>query len=400
MISVVGILGDRPPASALGRIKEADLVVGSLRHLKTIADYVDGIRTLELGEDLKPALEALAGCEGSAVVLASGDPGFFGILRVLSERFGPERIEVFPDVSSIAAAFARVGLPWEDALVVSAHGRDPRRAVNACKAHPKVAVLTSPEFGPAELAEKLAGFGRRLVVAEKLGYPDERVVQDGPEGVRAEKWRDPNVVLVLDPERAVSPKGWCRPIVHPASRWALPEEAFEHRGGMITKAEVRAFALARLAPSIGDLIWDIGSGCGSVAIECAGLGAAVAAIEKDPEACASIRRNAQIHRVEVEIVCAPAPEALAGLDDPDAVFVGGTGGAFEEIVEVAARRALRSVVVSLACIERVSTAAKILAGEGLKVETHLISASRLTPTGPGRRLVPLNPVFLVCGARP
>jgi precorrin-6Y C5,15-methyltransferase (decarboxylating) len=113
-------------------------------------------------------------------------------------------------VSSVAAAFAAAGLPWDDALVVSAHGRDPDPAVHACLAHPKVAVLTQPGFGPAELAARLGGTGRRLLVAERLGQPEQRVVEGEPEAIRAATWADPNVVLVLD-ERRPSPAARATP---------------------------------------------------------------------------------------------------------------------------------------------------------------------------------------------
>src|SRR6266568_4633301 len=214
-------------------------------------------RIVELAGDLEPALAALDAARGPSVVLASGDPGFFGVVRVLAERFGRHRLEVLPSVSSVAAAFAAAGLPWDDALVVTAHGRDPNPVVHACLAHPKVAVLTQPGFGPAE-------------VAARLGEPDQRVVEGEPATIEAGRWADPNVVLVLDEGRAVpAGKGGAWPARRGPARWALPETAFEHRGGMITKAEVRALALARLGPGVGDLVWDVGAGSGSIGVECA-----------------------------------------------------------------------------------------------------------------------------------
>ncbi len=130
---------------------------------------VDRDLAVVLKGDLSEALARIEDTEGPVVVLASGDPGFFGIVRLLGERFGRENLRVLPGLSSVALAFARAGLSWDDAVTVSAHGREPRRAVNVCRAHPKVAVLTSPDFGPAELAEALDGLGRSFVVAEKLG---------------------------------------------------------------------------------------------------------------------------------------------------------------------------------------------------------------------------------------
>ncbi len=116
------------------------------------------------------------------------------------------------------------------------------------------------------------------------------------------EWEDPNVVLVLDEKRMPGAKGWISSSLQSPGRWALPEEEFEHRSGMITKSATRAFVLSRLGPGPGDLIWDVGAGSGSVAIECARLGAAAIAIERDPESCARIRRNAEHHGVRVQLV--------------------------------------------------------------------------------------------------
>jgi precorrin-6Y C5,15-methyltransferase (decarboxylating) len=144
---------------------------------------------------LRPALDALAAHDGQAVVLASGDPGFFGIVRALRER-GLDCI-VLPAVSSVALVFARAGLPWDDAVVVSAHGHDLRPAVNVCRAHPKVAVLTGPGQGPAEIGAALAGWSRHLLVAEDLGRPSERITSCTPAEAAARTWTIPNVVLAL-----------------------------------------------------------------------------------------------------------------------------------------------------------------------------------------------------------
>ena len=144
---------------------------------------------------LRPALDALAAHDGDAVVLASGDPGFFGIVRALRER-GLD-CTVLPATSSVALAFARAGLPWDDAVVVSAHGRELRAAVNVCRAYPKVAVLTGPGQGPAEIGAALAGWPRRLLVAEDLGGAGERLTECSPAAAAAREWTDPNVVLSL-----------------------------------------------------------------------------------------------------------------------------------------------------------------------------------------------------------
>ena len=396
-ITVVGLDG-RPLGEEIERLlADAALVAGGGRHLEMLE--VDRDLAVVLEGDLSEALTRIEDTEGPVVVLASGDPGFFGIVRLLGERFGRENLRVLPGLSSVALVFARAGLSWDDAVTVSAHGRDPRLAVNVCRAHPKVAVLTSPEFGPAELAEALYDLGRSIVVAEKLGGPTERVFHGDAGTVAGMEWEDPNVVLVLDEERMSGAKAWISSRLQSQGRWAFPEDRFEHRSGMITKSATRAFVLSRLGPGPGDLIWDVGAGSGSVAIECARLGAAAIAIERDPESCASIRRNAEHHGVRLQIMKAPAPWGLLDLPEPDAVFVGGSGGAFEEIVQLSAVRARRAVVVALVTLERVVPAAHLLEDRGLEVETTFLQSSRMKGVGSLHRLAAESAVFVVSGSR-
>ncbi|MFI5870832.1 precorrin-6y C5,15-methyltransferase (decarboxylating) subunit CbiE [Streptomyces sp. NPDC051445] len=403
MITVVGTgTGTAPGGDALAG---AELVVGGRRHLEA-AGLPTSVERIVLGP-LAPALDAMAGYvekDRRVVVLASGDPGFFGIVRALAERFGTELLDVRPGVSSVATAFARLGLTWDDAVVVSAHGRDPRTAVNVCRAHPKVAVLTGPGAGPAELGAALARSapGRVLVVARALGDPaGERVERVSPDEAAGRDWGTAvSVVLCLDEARVLGPvRTLAGPGIRPAG-WALDEGAFAHRDSMITKFEVRALALARLGPRPGDLVWDVGSGSGSVAVECARLGAAVSAVEKAADGVERIRANAEAHGVDVHVVHGGAPGALAGLDDPDAVFVGGGGRELPGIVAECARRARRSVVVAMAALDRVPAVRAALGDAGFDCGGVLLHSSRLAPLpGEVTRLASTNPVFLLWGVR-
>ncbi|AKZ54977.1 15-methyltransferase [Streptomyces ambofaciens ATCC 23877] len=427
MITVVGMGAGEPPADAVGA--DAALVVGGRRHLDAVR-LPRGAERVVLGA-LAPALDTVAEYVAAGrpvTVLASGDPGFFGIVRALAERFGPERLDVRPGVPSVAAAFARAGLPWDDAVVASAHGRDLRTAVNVCRAHPKVAVLTGPGAGPAELGAALGGDERVLVVATALGSARERVERVTPAEAAGRDWGAAvSVVLCLDearalgpvrtiagarpgttgrvrtvpvgpdvpagPVRGAAPDGW--------AGWALDETDFAHRDSMITKFEVRALALARLGPRPGDLVWDVGAGSGSVAVECARLGAAVDAVEKTPDGVERIRANAAAHGVDVRVVHGTAPGALSDLEDPDAVFVGGGGRELPAIVAACARRTRRAVVVALAALDRVPAARRALLDAGLECDGVLLQSSRLAPLpGDVTRLAAANPVFLLWGVRP
>ncbi|MEE1930603.1 precorrin-6y C5,15-methyltransferase (decarboxylating) subunit CbiE [Streptomyces sp. TRM 70351] len=407
VVTVLGTGTAAGDAPAVGG--DATLVVGARRHLEA-AGLPPGARRITLGP-LAPALDAVeaelaAPGAPRVVVLASGDPGFFGIVRALAERLGPGRLDVRPSVPSVAAAFARAGLPWDDAAVVSAHGRDLRRAVNVCRAHPKTAVLTGPGAGPAELGAALAGAGvpRTLVVAQALGTPRESVRWLAPAEAAARAWPEPvSVVLSLAPERRVADVQ--RTLAGPwrteaDAGWALPESAFAHRDSMITKYEVRALALARLGPRPGDLVWDVGAGSGSVAVECARLGAAAVAVERDADGAERCRANAAAHGVDVQTVHGAAPQALAGLPDPDAVFVGGGGRDLPAVVGACAARARRTVVVTLAALDRVPAVRAALAGAGLAPEGVQLQSARLAPLpGDVTRLAAVNPVFVLWGSR-
>jgi precorrin-6Y C5,15-methyltransferase (decarboxylating) len=398
MTPVITVLGwDGGPLEDLARerLDAATLVMGGRRHLAEVA-LPAGTRAVVLRDDPVGAVREVVEHDGPAVVLASGDPGLFGIVRLLREQVPAERLDVLPGRSSIALAFARAGLPWDDAVVVSAHGRESRPALAAARAHPKVAVLTDRLCGPVEVAEAVRHLGRRVVVAEQLGLPGERVVSGTPEEIAAQTWTDPNVVLVIDDVRAVAAEktwqmGWRGP-----TRWALPEDAFDHRDGMVTKAEVRALALARLGPRLGDLVWDIGAGSGSVGVECARLGAAVVAVEKGP--VDHLLVNAERYGVDLQVVRGTAPNILVDLPDPDTVFVGGGGADVGEIVRACVARGPRTVVVALAALDRLAVVQQALAP--YVVDGVQLAASRLRRLGGSTGLAATNPVLLVWGDRP
>jgi precorrin-6Y C5,15-methyltransferase (decarboxylating) len=389
-ISVVGLVGESFGQGAQDAVDAATVVVGSKRQLAVIAGrHKVTVEHIELRGPLPALFETIASRadDGQRVcVLTSGDPGFFGIVGALSEHFGRQRLVVHPAPSSVALAFARLGLPWDDATVVSVHGR-PLPDAMARIVGPKVAVLTSPDNPPEAVGGALHQAGdviREVFVLSHLGETEEVVVQTDVDGL-AEGTFDPLSVVVL--------LGHDRPAHAAPLSWGLPESAFSHRNGMITKAEVRAVVLGKLALPLTGVFWDVGAGSGSIAVECARLRPAlrVIAIEQNAEDAARITDNARRHRVAVEVACGSAPPALASLPDPDRVFVGGGGLA---VLDAALNR-LRPgghVVATYALIER--------AGEGQKRLGNLIqiSVARGVPTGGlGTRLSAENPVFVCWG---
>ena len=391
-VTVIGCDGRPLAPEAADALARAERVIGAPRHLRVVPvpPHAEPIKLRHLDE----TLDAISTHPGPTVVLASGDPGFFGIVRALRARGITPR--VIPAVCSVTLAFAKIGLDWEDALVVSAHGRDPRRALAAALAHPKAAILTAP--GTArDLARELQANGKTVYAAELLGTPGERVAEAAGRDLA-----DPNILISLDEQaqskQAQGPPRWLAGHPGAPDGWALPEDAFEHRDSMITKPEVRALVLARLGPGPGRTIWDVGAGSGSVAVECARFGARVIAVEADPAQCGRIRRNAERHQVRLRVHHGRAPEALEGLPPADAVFAGGGDHA---VLAAAIRHAdPDTVVVTLAAVERVGETAALLAESGYRCEGVELQASRLTPLpGGNHRLAAQNPVFVLWGQR-
>ncbi|PXY26007.1 cobalamin biosynthesis bifunctional protein CbiET [Prauserella sp. PE36] len=319
-IVVVGIGADgwaglTDPARA--EIERCDVLFGGRRQLDLVPDGRAG--KVPWPSPLLPALDGLLAehADRRVCVLASGDPLLSGIGTTLVRRLGPGRVRVMPSVSSVTLARARLGWSAEETEVVSAVGRDAHRVLRAVGPGRRVLVLSSDGSTPGEVATLLtdAGFGASgLTVLEELGGPAERRL-DGT----ARDWPHPEVaplnVLAIEGR---GPKAL--PLLA-----GLPDEAFEH-DGQLTKRDVRASSLARLAPAPGELLWDVGAGAGSIAIEWARAHPAnrALAVESHPERAERIGRNARRLGVpDVRVVRGRAPGALHELDTPDAVFVGG-----------------------------------------------------------------------------
>jgi precorrin-6B C5,15-methyltransferase / cobalt-precorrin-6B C5,C15-methyltransferase len=395
VVDVVGLLGGVAygPAAA-DALARAEVMVGSDRQFREVGEahgLPAGAERVRLAGPLDAVLATVAArsAEGRRVcVLASGDPGFFGIVRALGERLGPDRLAVHPAPSSVAMAFARLGLSWDDAVVVSAHGRPLEAAVAAARRAGKAAILTSPDNPPEAVGKALraAGWGREAEVAvvSRIGDAAERVLRLDLDGLAGGSF-DPMSVVIVQATHAEA-QG-------PGLAWGLPEDEFAHRGGMITKSEVRAVALGKLALPAAGVLWDVGAGSGSVAIECARLapGLDVVAIDRDPDQVARVQDNAAAHGVTVTVVQGEAPEAFDRLPDPDRVFVG--GGGLDVLDAALARLRPGGVVVANYTLVDRAVAAHDRLGNLVQ-----LSVSRAATIGTlGFRLAPENPVFIAWG---
>lgn len=374
-------------------------MAGAAHHL-ALPEVPQDAERIRLGSvDL--AARRIAGHRGSAVVLADGDPGFFGVVRTLRAPEHGLEVEVVPAVSAVATAFARAGMPWDDAQVVVAQQRTLRRAVNVCRAHTKVAVLTSPGAGPAELALLLQGVHRTFVICEELGTDREQVTVLTSDKAADHVWRDPNVVIVVGGIGTAPARtgGWIAghdPEFPPAVRgWALPSEEY---GIDLDEGEstwLRAAQLARLGARTGDLVWDIGSGSGALAAEAGRFGAAVIAVDAEPGACASTAAAARRAGVQLEVVQGRAPHVLENLPEPDVVRIG--GGGVDVVVACADRRPAR-IVTHAATRDEAEAVCTALREGGYVVECVLLQSVEMDTGAWSER--ERSVVFLVSGSRP
>ncbi|MFI5686237.1 precorrin-6y C5,15-methyltransferase (decarboxylating) subunit CbiE [Streptomyces sp. NPDC051636] len=375
-VTVIGWDGSPLTDAARSALGAATLVAGAAHHL-ALPEVPHTAERVRLGS-VALAARRIAAHRGTAVVLADGDPGFFGVVRTLrAPEFGLE-VEVVPAVSSVAAAFARAGMPWDDARVVVAHRRTLRRAVNVCRAHTKVAVLTSPGAGPAELGLLLDGVHRTFVICEELGTEREQVTVVTSDKAADHTWRDPNLVIVIGgPAGPVAAgDGWIAgrdPAAGPRG-WVLPDEVY---GGGLGEGEtdlLRSAQLARLGPRAGDLVWDIGCGSGAFATEAGRAGAAVIAVDRDVAACARTETAARRFGVQLQIVHGTAPHILENLPEPDVVRVGGGGAA---VVSAVADRRPQRIVTHAATRDAAELVGRDLTEHGYRVECALLQSVEL-----------------------
>ncbi|MFF4321537.1 precorrin-6y C5,15-methyltransferase (decarboxylating) subunit CbiE [Streptomyces sp. NPDC001568] len=376
-VTVIGWDGSPLTAAARSALSAATLVAGAAHHL-ALPEVPPTAERIRLGS-LGLAARRIAGHRGTAVVFADGDPGFFGVVRTLRAPEHGLEVEVVPAVSAVAAAFARAGMPWDDAQVVVAHPRTLRRAVNVCRAHGKVAVLTSPGAGPVELALLLDGVHRTFVICEELGTDRERVTVLTSDKVADHTWRDPNVVIVIGGaghSAAPAEAAWLlgsHPGLAGARGWARPQTLPAEPGttGEGESAQLRAAQLARLGPRTGDLVWDIGTGSGGLAVDAAALGAAVIAVDVDPRACDRATAAARKRGVQLQVLVGRAPVVLEYLPEPDVVRVGG-GGA--EVVAAVADRRPERIVSHASTRDEAEAIGRALTEHGYVVECALLQS--------------------------
>lgn len=387
--------------AALDAIDIADVVIGAHRALAGIDVPPDVVRCeLVKTADIVAALTDAASWQ-RAVVVMTGDVGLFsGARRLVEALSGDARVDVriIPGISSASYLAARLARPWQDWRFASAHGVACDIVAEAERTG-ELFLVTSGGEDPSRLSGELvqAGFGdARVTVAERLSYPDERITCATASEIAGQTFDDLNVMLIEFAGGAGSPAN---------SRWpyassGIPDELFIRGDVPMTKQEVRAVALAKLRLTATDTVWDVGAGTGSVSIEAALVARAgsVWAVERNVAGVQLIRENADAFGCgNVHAVLGVAPEVLAKLPVPDAVFVGGSAGELPSIVEAAFEKNSQvRLCVPCVTVETLTEACALLSGSRFKgFEACQVSAARAENVGSHHLMKAQNPVFLV-----
>ncbi len=425
VINVIGI-GYRPlDAGTSALIFEADVIIASkrlseifngYREFDAVRDRVQVINNVDEAinfikskiQDPKSKLKPVA-------FLASGDPLFFGIGRRMVNEFGEDKVAIFPDLSCIQVAFSKIKEPWDNALLMSIHGgpdpskrRELKYAIEdiplLLEKQNKVAILTDKVNNPSVIAKEFLKYSAFRIphsalimyVCEKLGYPDEKIIEGTPEDISGMSFSEPNVVIIKKmPQPSV--------LSHQPQVFGLRESEISHSRGLITKDEIRAVTLHKLKLPEKGVFWDIGAGSGSVSIEAARLcpDLQIFAIEKNQEQLAHLQENKVRFCIRnMEVVAGEAPLALNSLPLPQRVFIGGSNDKLTGILKlISASAGLGVIVINASTLETLNEAVRLLEEHSFSIDISAISISRSKTVAGKRHLSALNPVFIVRGEK-
>lgn len=394
-VTLIGMGSGQPEnltLQGLAALRQADLILGARRLLAVLPAGCTENRAAAYRPDEVAELLQTSGAE-NAVLVYSGDTGFYSGASSMMEKLEAlgVRARVLPGLSSIQLLAAALGRPWQGWNLVSAHGRtcDP---VAECMQGRPTFFLTGGSEDPATLCAQLAaeGFGDvQGVVGQCLGTPEEKLFRGSVKELAAGRFNSLSVLLVEAAE------------VLPRRAPGLPDEAFERGDVPMTKQEVRAAVLAKLAVRPEDILWDVGAGTGSVSVELA-LAAPrgrVYAVECRPEGCALIKANREKFRTRnLVLVEGLAPAALSDLPAPDAVFIGGSKGSLAAIVDAALdKNPDARICVSAIALESLSAAVAALTAKGRTVQVSQIAISRARAVGGLHLMMAQNPIYLITG---
>jgi len=407
-VHIVGIGDDGVEgmtAQARRLVEAADVLVGPESCATLVPAAIRGrlVSAANL-EELVERIEA-AGSK-RVVVLASGDPLFYGTARYVCSKLGKDRFEVVPHVSSMQLAFARVKESWEDAFLANLSGQSIERVVDRVRSSETAGLFTSDQWPAPAVARALLDEGIdyfQAYVCENLGSPDERVTQGSLADIAKDSFATPNVMILVRKARVADKPGQVG-----TRMFGNPDECFlqsRPKRGLLTPAEVRSLALAELQLRPTSEVWDVGAGSGSVGLEAARIArdGRVHAIEMDPDDHALIRENAARFGVmNLNPVLGRAPEAWASLPDPDAIYVGGSGRDVAMLVDQAWSRLKPGGRLVTACnsIENLAAMHTLLRSRSNDAAYWMVNIARGIEQLDRIRFEAINPIFLIAATKP
>lgn len=399
-VTVIGISDDgclSLTSRAMHAISKGQVLAGGIRHLEFFAEF-EGQKIPFQGKlsDVIDQLEELS-YENNIVVLASGDPMFYGIGGLIVKKFGLDHVDVITHPGSIQMAFSRIGVMWNDALIISLHEHSRAGFITKIQTSSKVGILTDPEQLPQEIAKYMITYnetGWLAWVCENLGGVDERIRCFTIEELsRVDDTAPLNVLILLRQDDGKS---------LPPTIANLHEDAFDKRvphKGLITKREIRTLSIASLGLNKKSVVWDIGTASGSVAIEAAKIAyeGYVYAVDVTSECIEIARENAIKHKVDnIDIVEGLAPAAIMDWPVPDAVFIGGSNGNMKEILDVSLEKLTpygRCVVTAIT-VETVQEIYQYFKDHGWNAEMIVVNISRSVPLAQYHRYEALSPIHI------
>ena len=410
-IAVVGIGLDGAeglPLTTQNIVKQATVLAGSKRHLSYFPQHP--AQKLNLA-DLNTGIEAIARLnltEHGVVILTSGDPLFFGLGRLLLERFKPAQIQFYPHLTSFQIAFNRLKISWQDASLVSVHGRTTDNLVKLLKqGQEKIAVLTDNHHHPGAIARLLLALKLPVnycfYVCENLGGEEEKVRYFSAEHITelsnlaSHDFAALNVLVLIRKAQSETLDLATLPLI------GLPDHSFlsfRDRPSLITKKEVRIAILGELALQAKQTVWDIGAGTGSVSIEIARIcpTSQIFAVEKTSMGSTLITKNSQRFQVDnIVSINGKAPNVLLDLPECDRIFIGGSGGNIIDILDIC-RQKLKVkglIVMAFATVEYQIQAISWLSKNNWQYRLLQLQISRSIPISHLTRLTPLNPVTII-----
>ena len=387
-------------AKHLEIIDKADTLVGGKRLLdlfkesrarqKVIGKDVDGVIRFVKNERKKKRV----------VVLASGDPMFYGIGRRMLDAIGAKNTLIYPNISSIAAAFARIKEPWDDVFVISLHGRENESGLfKALEENDKIAVFTDPKNNPARLAARLLEnqfFNYQICVLEALGSKSEKVNWYTLAEAAKKTFADPNmVVLKRSPNPAEDQKRLFL---------GAPDSWYDHHRGLITKSEIRAITLSKLHLAADHILWDLGAGSGSVSMEASLIikNGKIFAVEKNSDRVEHIKNNKKRFGIgNLKVIQAELPQGLAKLPHPDRIFIGGGGRQLKSIITAATQylKPKGVMVINTVLIPNVEAARETLEKQDFSTEIIQVQINRSRQMPWAARMEAMNPVWIITGMR-